>query len=118
MLVKQANNKTMRFISPPLRYLKQAIMPQQRIYARFATSECGEGLHRAAAAAHRQYLAAKARADVGIQHAVLFKQTVCIGGQHLRPLVAVIARRITPRKNMREAVRKAMERGRDQHRYF
>ena len=63
-------------------------------------------------------LAPEARADLGVEHALLLEQAVGVGRQHLGPLVAVVAGRVAAGEDVREAVREAVVRRRDHHRHL
>ena len=49
---------------------------------------------------------------------MFLEQAVGVGGQHFRPLITVITGRIAAGEDVREALREAVEFGRDQHRHF
>src|SRR4051812_30899539 len=89
----------------PLSVRGHSIMAQKGIDLGLAAAEGDEGFEGGAAAAGSQDLAPEARARAGIQHAVLLEGAVGIGRKHLRPLVAVVARRVAAREDMGELVR-------------
>src|SRR5215470_20099869 len=83
-------------------------MPEKRIELGRAAPEGDERFERWPAAPAREHLVAKAAAHDGREHAGLLEQAERVGGEHFRPLVAVVPRGITARKDMPEGVDRAV----------
>lgn len=84
-------------------------MPQQRINARLTTAKFDEQIHRLARAALFEDGVEKLQAGGAIEYAVLFELGERVGRQHFGPFIAVVTGRVTAGKDVREAVRKAVE---------
>jgi len=84
------------------------VLREQRLEPRLASPEFDEQFHRGAAAALREDGVAKAPGDVGIGQPFFLERAEGVGRQHFGPLVAVVARRIAAREDVRKAVRKAV----------
>src|ERR1700674_3230771 len=81
----------------------QPRVAQQGVEAGPATTEVDEKIHGLARATLREDRVAKAAPGLLREMALLeCSKRVC--GQHLRPLVAVVAGRVAPREDVREAV--------------
>src|SRR6185312_586689 len=95
------------------RGIRHAAVPEERIDLRLAPAEGAERLGRGAAAADGENLVAEARAGARIEHALrvpgriarFLERAERIRRQDLRPLVAVVARRIAACEDVAEAVR-------------
>ena len=83
---------------------RQPGVAQQRLGARLAAAEGAEHLQRMAAAAERQHRVAEAAAGRGDRRGVvepgLLEGREGVGGQHLGPLVAVVAGRVAAREDV------------------
>src|SRR5690606_37786051 len=102
-------------------------MFEQRIDGRFTAAKCLEGLGGRAGAPYRKdfvqetstsFWAKGVARTVGLDNGALFKGRIGVGGQHLGPFVAVIAGAVAPREQMREVMRKAVPRGREEDGHF
>src|SRR5215831_5975381 len=91
------------------------IVTQQGVDPRLAPAEGLERLDRGAAPADGENLVAETRAYAFVEDPVFLEQAVCVGGQHLRPLVAVIAGGVRPGKDVREIIQEAVVLRRNDH---
>src|SRR4051812_24197930 len=95
-------------------------MAQQRVQSGFAASEGLERLYRGAAAASLENGLAIFSSGFDARQTVftrcLFKRGIRIGAQDLRPLVAVVARRVAASKDVTESMSRAAEGRRLDHR--
>src|SRR5262245_17562235 len=90
-----------------------AAVAQPGVAFRSPTAEGLEGLQRGARAADRQHFACEAFAGLAVEHAAellagFLEGGEGVGGQHLGPLVAVVAGRVAAREDVAEAVREAV----------
>jgi hypothetical protein len=97
-----------------------AAVAQEGIHLRFAAAEGLEGFERRAAAADGEDLVPEALAGLGVEHAALGAAALLeggegVGGQHLGPLVAVVAGRVAAGEDVAEAVGEAVPFGRGEH---
>ncbi len=93
-------------------------MAQQGIHLGLATTEGAEQLHGLPGAALLQDVLQEGVAGLRIEDPLLLEAGEGIGGEHLGPLVAVVARRIAPCEDVGEAVLEAVERRRRHHRHL
>src|SRR5690242_17312278 len=83
---------------------------EQRAGARLAAAKLAKDIHRMTAAAEREDRAAKS--TTGVEHRVRIVEPFFterregVGAQHLCPFVAVVASRVTTRKNVRKTAEK------------
>src|ERR1041384_4261667 len=68
-----------------------SLVPQQRRDTWFTAAEGLEAVDRVATAPDFEDLAAKASSGVAVEQTALLERAVCVGRQHLGPLVAVVA---------------------------
>src|SRR5579872_5337698 len=81
-----------------------SVLTQQRCHLGLAATKFHEGLQGLARAAARENAVEKTARRGQIEGTALEECAEGVGGQHLGPLIAVIARRIASGKNVREAV--------------
>ena len=117
----QHQNPANREHVPPARNRNQRhdhpVMPQQRVDAAARARGTRRTTPAPAGCRPRARISSRKRSPaLGIEHAVLLEQAVGVGGQHLGPLVAVVARRVAAGENVREAVRETVVGRRDQRR--
>mmetsp|Transcript_3360 Transcript_3360/g.10546 ORF Transcript_3360/g.10546 Transcript_3360/m.10546 type:complete len:374 (-) Transcript_3360:1082-2203(-) len=103
-----------------LHCLLQAAVTQQRRVVHVPTAECAEHFQRWLAAALGQYRVAEALAHAAngilVVQARLLECGECVRGHALRPLVRVVAGRISTRKDVAEGAQEAVLGQRGQHR--
>src|SRR3569623_2095925 len=96
---------------------RDTTVAQQGVDGRLTAAEFDEQLHRFARAALFEHRAQEAQTCVPIEDALFLEGREGVGRQDLGPFVAVVAGCVTASEDVREAVRKAIERGRAHHRH-
>src|SRR6476660_2309747 len=81
------------------------IVPEQRVDARLAPAEGAERFRGRPAAADRENFVAEALPGARVEDAVFLEEGIGVRREHFRPLVAVVARGVAAREDVREAVR-------------
>src|SRR5690606_31806664 len=98
---------------------EQTVVAQQRLGGRRAPAELLEDLHRVTAAAEREHGVAEATSGrdqrLLVLETGLLERRERVGGEHLGPLVAVVARRVAAAEDVREAAQEAVLGQRRQH---
>lgn len=89
--------------------------PQEGIELRLSAAEGNEILDGIAARAALENFREEPPARLRVENAFLFESAEAVGREHFRPFVAVVARGVAARENVREALREAVPLWRKHH---